>query len=208
MRCAKTREQDCSQRADHGQRFKPVRGKRNYRWQWRRGSPVSIPNTEVKPFSADGTWRVTARKSRSPPVPKWMMEVKASIIRYSSVAQWQSTRLLTGLLQVRVPPGEPRRSKVRSIQNRGFLAGFLGFSYRSLAPPFHEKSAIFHGRVRGIFAFRSRGVLVLAPAEDVLAAGHHLDGAGAWAEGNPADVAPVWQVMDLIPKQSNILDSP
>ena len=29
--------------------------------------PVPIPNTEVKPFSADGTWLDTARKSRSPP---------------------------------------------------------------------------------------------------------------------------------------------
>ena len=29
--------------------------------------PVPIPNTEVKPFSADGTWLVTARESRSPP---------------------------------------------------------------------------------------------------------------------------------------------
>ena len=44
------------------------REKRDYRWQWRRGSPVSIPNTEVKPFSADGTWRETARESRSLPV--------------------------------------------------------------------------------------------------------------------------------------------
>ena len=41
---------------------------KDFRWQRRRGSPVSIPNTEVKPFSADGTWRVTARKSRSLPV--------------------------------------------------------------------------------------------------------------------------------------------
>ena len=39
-----------------------------FRWQRRRGSPVPIPNTEVKPFSADGTWLETARKSRSPPV--------------------------------------------------------------------------------------------------------------------------------------------
>ena len=30
-------------------------------------TPVPIPNTEVKPFSADGTWLVTARESRSPP---------------------------------------------------------------------------------------------------------------------------------------------
>ncbi len=41
---------------------------RAFRWQWRRGSPVPIPNTEVKPFSADGTWLETARESRSPPV--------------------------------------------------------------------------------------------------------------------------------------------
>ena len=45
--------------------------------------PVPIPNTEVKPFSADGTWLDTARESRSPPE------------FYSSVAQWQSIRLLT-----------------------------------------------------------------------------------------------------------------
>ena len=42
----------------------------NFRWQWRRGSPVPIPNTEVKPFSADGTWLETARESRSPPDSK------------------------------------------------------------------------------------------------------------------------------------------
>ena len=29
--------------------------------------PVPIPNTEVKPFSADGTWLATARESRSSP---------------------------------------------------------------------------------------------------------------------------------------------
>ena len=32
-------------------------------------TPVPIPNTEVKPFSADSTWLVTARESRSPPDP-------------------------------------------------------------------------------------------------------------------------------------------
>ena len=31
-------------------------------------TPVSISNTEVKLFSADGTWWVTARESRSLPV--------------------------------------------------------------------------------------------------------------------------------------------
>ena len=34
--------------------------------------PVPIPNTEVKPFSADGTWLVTARESRSPPDPLYI----------------------------------------------------------------------------------------------------------------------------------------
>ena len=36
--------------------------------------PVPIPNTEVKTFSADGTWLDTARESRSPPDSnEWMM---------------------------------------------------------------------------------------------------------------------------------------
>ena len=30
--------------------------------------PVPIPNTEVKPASADGTWGVGSWESRSPPV--------------------------------------------------------------------------------------------------------------------------------------------
>ena len=32
-----------------------------------RDPPVPIPNTEVKPLCADGTWLVTARESRSLP---------------------------------------------------------------------------------------------------------------------------------------------
>ena len=32
--------------------------------------PVPIPNTEVKPFSADGTWLETARESRTLPDSK------------------------------------------------------------------------------------------------------------------------------------------
>ena len=46
--------------------------------------PVPIPNTEVKPQHADGTWLATARESRSSP---------DSIL--ALVAQWQSIRLLT-----------------------------------------------------------------------------------------------------------------
>ena len=43
-----------------------------------RGSPSSIPNTEVKPFSADGTWLVTARESRSPPDSKYNCRISGS----------------------------------------------------------------------------------------------------------------------------------
>ena len=32
-----------------------------------RDPPVPIPNTEVKPLSADGTWLATARESRTSP---------------------------------------------------------------------------------------------------------------------------------------------
>ena len=59
--------------------------------------PVPIPNTEVKPFSAESTWLDTAREDRSPP-DSTVAESTAFRCIYSSVAQWQSTRLLTGLL--------------------------------------------------------------------------------------------------------------
>ena len=39
--------------------------------------PVLIPNTEVKPFSADGTWLDTTRESRSSPVTS-----KEEIVKY------------------------------------------------------------------------------------------------------------------------------
>ena len=45
--------------------------------------PVPIPNTEVKPFSADGTWLDTARKSRSPPDSmKSIQEIGCSFFEY------------------------------------------------------------------------------------------------------------------------------
>ena len=43
-------------------------------------TPVPIPNTEVKPFSADGTWLVTARESRSPPDSKYNCRRDAAVI--------------------------------------------------------------------------------------------------------------------------------
>src|SRR5690606_3021576 len=71
-------------------------------------TPVPIPNTAVKPSSADGTARATERESRS--VPESFYAARGCINlawRWSPVAQWQSTRLLTEGLLVRVQPGEP-----------------------------------------------------------------------------------------------------
>ena len=65
-----------------------------------RDPPVPIPNTEVKPLSADGTWLATARESKTSPDSKRELERQRCFSNnlYSSVAQWQSTRLLTELL--------------------------------------------------------------------------------------------------------------
>jgi hypothetical protein len=50
--------------------FKVHRGRlETFRWRdSERETPLPIPNRAVKPLSADGTWRATARESRSPPV--------------------------------------------------------------------------------------------------------------------------------------------
>ena len=66
----------------------------------KRDPPVPIPNTEVKPLSADGTWLATARESKTSPDSKRELERQRCFSNnlYSSVAQWQSTRLLTELL--------------------------------------------------------------------------------------------------------------
>ena len=44
--------------------------------------PVPIPNTEVKPFRADGTWLDTARESRSSPDPIFL---SSSMAEHSAV---------------------------------------------------------------------------------------------------------------------------
>ena len=52
--------------------FQGVRRKVHTRYSGGNGEgepPVPIPNTEVKPFSADGTWLETARESRTLPDP-------------------------------------------------------------------------------------------------------------------------------------------
>ena len=70
-------------------------------------TPVPIPNTEVKLFCADDTWRVTARESRTPPdKTAGKFANLPEIIGCSEVAQWWSNRLLTGRPWVRAPPSE------------------------------------------------------------------------------------------------------
>ena len=51
----------------------------------KREPPVPIPNTEVKPLRADGTWLATARESRSSPDSKEpVMKVAGSNFMYLS----------------------------------------------------------------------------------------------------------------------------
>ena len=48
-----------------------------------RDPPVPIPNTEVKPFSADGTWLETARESRTLPDPKERSSADAGLFFFT-----------------------------------------------------------------------------------------------------------------------------
>ena len=57
-----------------------------FRWPWRRGTPLTIPNREVKPVSADGTaipsGRVGRRLARSP----FTLREGAFFMRYIQIA--------------------------------------------------------------------------------------------------------------------------
>ena len=48
-----------------------------------REPPVPIPNTEVKPLSADGTWLETARESRTLPEYKRELEKRIKLLQLS-----------------------------------------------------------------------------------------------------------------------------
>ena len=48
-----------------------------------RDPPVPIPNTEVKPLSADGTWLETARESRTSPDSKREMLEERKLLQRS-----------------------------------------------------------------------------------------------------------------------------
>ena len=49
----------------------------------KRDPPVPIPNTEVKPLRADGTWLETARESRSLPDANRSMSMTCSCFLYN-----------------------------------------------------------------------------------------------------------------------------
>ena len=89
------RRQKRDERASEAQESRTISGDYS-----KRDPPVPIPNTEVKPLSADGTWLATARESKTSPDSKRELERQRCFSNnlYSSVAQWQSTRLLTELL--------------------------------------------------------------------------------------------------------------
>ena len=73
--------------------------------------PVPIPNTEVKPFSADGTWLETARESRSLPDSISARCESSGLYSYTDSPQSQWSRLPTGELaplRLTLPPaGHP-----------------------------------------------------------------------------------------------------
>src|SRR3954464_7039729 len=53
----------------------------HFRWRdSERETPLPIPNRAVKPLSADGTWRATARESRSPPVLSRKPPLRAAFV--------------------------------------------------------------------------------------------------------------------------------
>src|SRR5690606_37384953 len=67
--------------------------------------PVPIPNTEVKPVSADGTWGATPWESRSPP------DMKPTRGRYSFIG-WRPLAIWSEM-----PPKQPNRPDRRPGQS-------------------------------------------------------------------------------------------
>src|SRR5678816_849690 len=63
------------------------------------GTPLPIPNREVKPVSADGTRRATSRESRSPPI---FLRIRARLGPF-----FVDLRRLDPLLPVRIQRAEP-----------------------------------------------------------------------------------------------------
>ena len=52
-----------------------------------RDPPVPIPNTEVKPLSADGTWLATARESRTSPGSRESVLEERKLLQHDYIPQ-------------------------------------------------------------------------------------------------------------------------
>ena len=78
MSCAVVRAGEARKRRAESERKRERAARRISGGTGKRDPPVPIPNTEVKPLRADGTWLETARESRSLP---------DSIILSSSMAE-------------------------------------------------------------------------------------------------------------------------
>ena len=78
MSCAVVRAGEVRKRRAESERKRERAARRISGGNGKRDPPVPIPNTEVKPLRADGTWLETARESRSLP---------DSIILSSSMAE-------------------------------------------------------------------------------------------------------------------------
>ena len=67
MSCAVVRAGEARKRRAESERKRERAARRISGGNGKRDPPVPIPNTEVKPLRADGTWLETARESRSLP---------------------------------------------------------------------------------------------------------------------------------------------
>ena len=86
-------------------------------------TPLPIPNREVKPHSADGTWLARAWESRSPPVSSFEPPLQEGrldvVLRGTGAARPAGTPVLPG----RVPAGVHQRGVVQGWRSDRGLPG-------------------------------------------------------------------------------------
>ena len=82
MSCAVVRAGEARKRRAESERKRERAARRISGGNGKRDPPVPIPNTEVKPLRADGTWLETARESRSPPDSNRSMSMTCSWFLY------------------------------------------------------------------------------------------------------------------------------
>ena len=82
MSCAVVRAGEARKRRAESERKRERAARRISGGNGKRDPPVPIPNTEVKPLRADGTWLETARESRSLPDSNRSMSMTCSCFLY------------------------------------------------------------------------------------------------------------------------------